>query len=164
MNKTHNIRVLSFLLCAVLIAAMALGMMGCNEQPKTNGGDTTPTTTTATNDGDTTSTTTAVTNGNELGQGAVTFTFTVTDKDGNSTECIIHTDKAMVGEALMEHGLVQGEEGAYGLYVKTVNGITADYNVDKTYWAFYVNGEYAAAGVDKTAVTDGASYAFKVEK
>ncbi len=151
MNKTHNIRVLSFLLCAVLIAAMALGMMGCNEQPKTDGGDTT-------------STTTATTNGNELGQGAATFTFTVTDKDGNSTAYIIHTDKAMVGEALMEHGLVQGEEGAYGLYVKTVNGITADYDVDKTYWAFYVNGEYAVTGVDKTAVTDGASYAFKVEK
>jgi len=150
MNKTHNIRVLSFLLCAVLIAAMALGMMGCNEQPKTNGGETT-------------STTTATTNDNELGQGAVTFTFTVTDKDGNATEFIIHTDKATVGEALMEHGLVQGEEGAYGLYVKTVNGITADYDVDQTYWAFYVNGEYAMTGVDKTAVTDGASYAFKVE-
>ncbi len=177
MNKTHNIRVLSFLLCAVLIAAMALGMMGCNEQPKTNGGDTTPTTTAVTNDGETTSTTTAMTNDgettptttattndNELGQGAVTFTFTVTDKEGNSTEFIIHTDKAVVGEALMEHGLVQGEEGAYGLYVKTVNGITADYDVDKTYWAFYVNGEYAMTGVDKTAVTEGASYAFKVEK
>lgn len=163
MNKTHNIRVLSFLLCAVLIAAMALGMMGCNEQPKTDGGNTTPTTTAATDEGDITSTTTATANDNELGQGAVTFTFTVTDKDGNSEVFVIHTDKATVGDALLEHGLIAGEEGAYGLYVKTVNGITADYDVDKTYWAFYVNGEYAMTGVDKTAVTDGASYAFKVE-
>ena len=164
MNKTHNIRVLSFLLCAVLIAAMALGMMGCNEQPKTNGGDTTPTTTAATNDGDTTSTTTATTNGNELGQGAVTFTFTVTGKDGNSTAFIIHTDKAMVGEALMEHGLVQGEEGAYGLYVKTVNGITADYDVDQSYWAFYINGEYAMSGVDTTEINESDVYKIEYTK
>lgn len=164
MNKTHNIRVLSFLLCAVLIAAMALGMMGCNEQPKTDGGDTTSTTTAATDEGDITSTTTATTNDNELGQGAVTFTFTVTDKDGNSEAFVIHTDKATVGDALLEHGLIAGEEGAYGLYVKTVNGITADYDVDKTYWAFYVNGEYAMTGVDVTTVTEGTTYAFKVEK
>ncbi len=49
-------------------------------------------------------------------------------------------------------------------YVKTVNGITADYDTDGTYWAFYVNGEYAMTGVDSTPVEDGAVYAFKVEK
>ncbi len=149
MNKTHKRNVLSFLLCAVLIAAMALGMLGCNEQPK---------------NGDENTTATTVTSQKELGQGAVSFTFTVTDKEGNAQQFLIHTDKATVGEALSEHGLITGEEGAYGLYVKTVNGITADYDTDKTYWAFYVNGEYALTGVEKTAVTDGASYAFKVEK
>ena len=49
-------------------------------------------------------------------------------------------------------------------YVKTVNGITADYDTDGTYWAFYVNGEYAMTGVDSTPVEDGAVYTFKVEK
>lgn len=159
MNKTHKYHVLSFLLCAVLIAAMALGMLGCNEQQKTDGGEDRGAGTSAV-----TTTTTVSVNGNELGQGAVTFTFTVTDKAGNSKEFIIHTDKTTVGEALLEHNLIAGEEGAYGMYVKTVNGITADYNVDKTYWAFYVNGEYASTGVEKTAVTGGASYAFKVQK
>ena len=151
MNKTHKRSVLTFLLCAVLIAAMALSMLGCNEQPKNNGGDAT-------------TTTTAPSSENELGQGAVTFTFAVTDKAGNCETFVIHTDKPTVGEALMEHGLIAGEEGAYGLYVKTVNGITADYDVDKTYWAFYVNGEYASAGVEKTAVQNGVTYAFKVQK
>ena len=48
--------------------------------------------------------------------------------------------------------------------MKTVNGITADYDVDQTYWAFYVNGEYATSGADTTAIEEGAAYSFKVEK
>ena len=58
----------------------------------------------------------------------------------------------------------EGEDGQYGLYVKTVNGITADYDVDGTYWAFYINGEYAMSGVDVTDIAAGSTYAFKVEK
>ena len=45
-----------------------------------------------------------------------------------------------------------------------VNGITADYNVDGTYWAFYIDGEYAMTGVDVTDITAGSAYAMKVEK
>ena len=69
-----------------------------------------------------------------------------------------------VGDALLELGLVEGDEGAYGLFVKSVNGIVADYDVDKTYWAFYVNGEYAMSGVDVTEIEGDAVYMFKVEK
>lgn len=100
----------------------------------------------------------------ELGEGQTEFTFVVTDQDGNETQFLIHTDKETVGEALLELGLIAGDESEYGLYVKTVNGITADYDVDQTYWAFYVNGEYAEKGVDSTPVTAGDSYSFKVEK
>ena len=77
---------------------------------------------------------------------------------------IVKTDAVTVGEALLENGLIAGEDGDYGLYVKTVCGITADYDVDKTYWAFYINGEYAMSGVDKTDIADGAVYEFKIEK
>ena len=42
--------------------------------------------------------------------------------------------------------------------VKTVNGITADYNVDRSYWAFYINGEYAMTGVDGTEIKAGDAY------
>ena len=87
----------------------------------------------------------------------------VKDKDGNETQFEIHTDKETVGEALQELNLIDGEEGEYGLFVKTVNGITADYDADGVYWAFYVNGEYAASGVDVTQITEGDSYALKVE-
>lgn len=96
--------------------------------------------------------------------GEKTFTLTVTDGDGNSTVTEIVTDKATVGEALIEKGIIEGEEGPYGLYIKIVNGITADYDTDGTYWAFYVDGEYALKGIDLTDITDGANYELKVEK
>ena len=69
-----------------------------------------------------------------------------------------------MGDALLELKLIDGEESQYGLYVKTVNGVTADFDKDKEYWAFYVNGEYAMSGVDTTEIEAGATYSFKVEK
>jgi len=99
-----------------------------------------------------------------LGEGQSKFLFTVVDKDGEETVFEIHTDKEIVGDALLELGLVEGEEGVYGLFVKSINGIAADYDVDKTYWAFYVNGEYAMSGVDVTKIEEDAAYMFKVEK
>ena len=106
----------------------------------------------------------AVSCGGETVEGKKTFTFEVVPLEGETATFTITTEQEMVGEALLEEGLIAGEQGAYGLYVKTVNGIVADYDVDGTYWAFYINGEYAMTGVDSTPVEDGATYAFKVEK
>lgn len=100
----------------------------------------------------------------EVGEGATQFTFEVVDGEGNTTLFTVNTDKETVGEALLDVELIAGDESEYGLYVKTVNGVTADYDVDQTYWAFYVDGEYASTGVDQTAVTAGSTYSFKVEK
>ncbi len=102
--------------------------------------------------------------GNVLGEGAKSFEFVVVDQEGNQTEFEIYTDKETVGEALLDVEMIAGEEGDYGLYVKTVNGITADYDTDGTYWAFYVNDEYATSGVDTTEIATGDIYSFKVEK
>lgn len=99
-----------------------------------------------------------------LGDGSVKITVIVVDVDGNETNFVVNTDKETVGDALLEQNLIEGEDGDYGLYVKTVNGITADYDTDQTYWAFYVNGEYASTGVDSTPVNEGDTYEFKVEK
>lgn len=99
-----------------------------------------------------------------LGEGEIQFLFTVVDKEGKETFFEIHTDKETVGDALLDLGLIEGEEGAYGLYVKSVNGVEADYDTDGTYWAFYINGEYAMTGVDVTEIEEGISYMFKVEK
>ena len=93
-----------------------------------------------------------------------TFTLEVVSLDGETSTFTITTEKATVGEALFDEGLIEGETGAYGLYVKKVNGILADYDVDQTYWSFYINGSYGMTGVDATPVEDGATYAFKIEK
>ena len=93
----------------------------------------------------------------EFGTGAKTLTVEV--KVGESAVTFtIHTDKSTVGEALFEHELIAGDQGQYGLYIKTVNGILADYDVDQSYWDFYVNGEYALSGVDTTEIDETAKY------
>lgn len=99
-----------------------------------------------------------------IATGEASFTFEVVDGEGNTDTFEISTDKKTVGEALLDKNLIDGEVSEYGLYVKTVNGITADYEVDQTYWAFYIDGEYATTGVDTTDVVDGSTYSFKVEK
>ncbi len=70
----------------------------------------------------------------------------------------ICSDEQYLGDALIAYGLISGEEGAYGLYIKTVNGILADYDTDQSYWGFYKDGEYASAGIDLTEFSDGEHY------
>lgn len=93
----------------------------------------------------------------------VTFTLTIVDGDGNETTHEITTTKTTVGDALLEKGMVEGENSEYGLYIKAVNGIVADYNTTGTYWAFYINGEYAMTGVEKTPIEADTAYMLKVE-
>ena len=99
----------------------------------------------------------------ELGNGTKTVTVEVKALDKQVT-FTIKTDKTTVGEALFEHELIDGEQGAYGLYIKKVNGITADYDIDQSYWAFYVNGEYAMSGVDSTEIDENAVYQLEYTK
>ena len=159
MKRKYSNKLSSFILCMVLIVAMALFTTGCNGSTQSSGSsaDTSQEASVQTDDS------TQTDGGTQLGEGSTEFAFTVVDKEGNETAFTIHTDKETVGEALLELGLIEGDESEYGLYVKTVNGITADYDTDGVYWAFYVNGEYAQSGVDTTAITAGDSYAFKVE-
>ena len=136
--KKHSI--LSLVLVIVLIAAMALSVVSCDKEDL----------------------------GNEENEAAEvkeekTFEFTVVFVDGSSKTYTVKTDKTTVGEALLDEGLIEGEDGQYGLYVKTVDGVTLDYNTDGKYWAFYVNGSYAMSGVDSTAIEAGKVYTFKAE-
>ena len=91
------------------------------------------------------------------------FTVVVTDLEGKETTFEYTSDKATVGEALVAEGLIEGHKTEYGLYVDSVNGIALDWEKDGKYWAFYIDSEYAMTGVDATAITEGATYAFKPE-
>lgn len=100
----------------------------------------------------------------EVGEGATAFVLEVTDKEGVKACFNVKTDKTTVGEALLEEKLIAGEDSAYGLYVKTVNGVTCDFDTDGYYWAFYVDGEYATSGVDTTNIEQGKTYGLKAQK
>ena len=92
-----------------------------------------------------------------FGEGAKTVTVKVIVED-KIVVFTIKSDAEMLGDALLAHGLIAGEESAYGLYVKVVNGITADYDVDQSYWGFSKGGEYMMTGVDGTPFADGEVY------
>lgn len=172
MNKKFVNRLLSLSLCMVLIAALALFASGCgNETASTPASSVeTPVSSVASAPEAEASPesvaepgSTLETDATVLGEGETQFSFIVVDGDGNESAFDIHTDKETVGDALLELQLIAGDESEYGLYVKTVNGITADYDTDGTYWAFYINAEYASTGVDTTDITPGATYTFQVE-
>ena len=93
----------------------------------------------------------------EFGNGAKTVQVEVKVSEQSIT-FTLHTDKNYLGEALLEHDLIAGEQDQYGLYVKQVNGITADYDVDQSYWGLYKNGEYGMTGIDATEIADGEHY------
>ncbi len=151
MTLTKLKKSMSVILCIVLIAAIALFTSAC--------GDVTPS-----NDGDTsTEPDSFAVEAQSSAESKLSFTLEVTDADGNTEKLSITTEEKTVGAALLKLGLIAGDDSQYGLYVKTVNGITADYDIDGTYWAFYVNGELAPKGVDLTDIVDGSTYAFKVD-
>lgn len=139
-------KLLSLLLCAVLIAAMALMFTGCSDNKTTDEWETK-----------------TFKDGEVLGQGSKEFTITVTDADGNKATATIRTEKSTVGEALLELKLIDGTQEEYGLYIKTVNGKTYDYDKDGKYWAFYIDGEYALTGVDQTEIRSDVAYELKAE-
>lgn len=93
----------------------------------------------------------------EFGEGAKTVKVKVIVGE-QSVTFTIKTDAETLGDALLAHGLIAGDQGDFGLYVKVVNGITADYDIDQSYWGFSKNGEYMMTGVDGTAIADGEVY------
>ena len=93
----------------------------------------------------------------ELGKGSKTVKVVV-EAEEKKIPFTIHTDETILGDALLAHELVEGEDGDFGLYIKKVNGMLADYDVDQTYWGFYQNGEYMMTGVDTTEFADGDQY------
>lgn len=91
-------------------------------------------------------------------QGGKEITVTVVHKD--STEKIFEYDTEMeyLGELLLGEGLVEGESGEYGLMISAVDGETADWNVDRSYWAIFIGEDYATTGADSIVLTDGGEY------
>lgn len=93
----------------------------------------------------------------EIGSGAHNALITV--KIGSRDVTItVKSDKSNLAEMLTESGLVEGEESSYGLYIKKVNGVLADYDTDKAFWSLLQNGTPTAVGASSITVSDGDAY------
>ena len=125
---------LSLLVILALLAAMALNFAACDKQPPL-----------------------------EESEQPISFTVEVTKVDGSKVTYSFASTQSNVGDALVDEGLISGEDGSYGWYVTTVDGEFHKWEEDGKYWAFYINGEYAMTGVSSTPITEGATYSLKVE-
>ena len=96
-----------------------------------------------------------------LGSGKKTVTVEV-EAEENKITFTVKTDAETLGDALLENKLVEGDEGQYGLFVTSVNGIKADYSADGRYWAFYIGDEYAATGVDGEKLGDDSDTVYRL--
>lgn len=92
--------------------------------------------------------------------GEKNITIEVINKLQESTVYQVNTDAEFLREAMNEaKGLTYvGEEGPYGLAISEINGEVADFTVDASYWAFYVNGDYCNYGIDQQPVKDGDAF------
>lgn len=93
----------------------------------------------------------------EVGEGAHSV-FIEVKIGGKSVTLTVKSDKDNLADMLTENGLVEGDNGDYGLYIKKVNGITADYDTDNAYWGLNKDGEPTPVGASAITVTDGEHY------
>ncbi len=141
---------LSFLLLLVLTAAIALSAIGCNGKNGKADVTTAPEVSDEALD--------------VRGEGETEFSFKVVTADGVTKVFTVKTDKAKVGDALIDAGLIKGENGQFGLYVTEVDGEYHKYEDDGMYWAFYENESYAVLGVDSTEINPDIVYSLRASK
>lgn len=90
--------------------------------------------------------------------GGKSITVTVVHADGSSKDFSYDTDAEYLGEVLIAQGLVEGENGPYGLVINAVDGETASWEENQSYWALFIGEEYATTGADGVVLTDGGAY------
>lgn len=157
-RTTKFLRALSLFLCLLTLAGL---FAACKSPSKPPEGTLAP----PVSDGPTTEAPTEEASPKVYGTGAVSFYLTVTDLDGSKTEFVIKTDEKNIADALVKVGLVSGDNSAeFGLYIKVVNGITADYSVDECWWKLIVDGEMSKNGASSVPVTEGLRVELKKTK
>lgn len=94
---------------------------------------------------------------NGVQTGAKSITVTVVHGDGSSKEIEFRTDAEYLGDALTEQKLVEGDEGEFGLFIRSVDGETADISRDQ-WWNITKGGEMLMTGADMTPIQDGDAF------
>ena len=89
--------------------------------------------------------------------GAKAITVTVVHADGTEKVFTYNTDAEKLGTYLEEQGLIDSKGADAGMF-HTVDGEKADWNVNQSYWAFYLGEDYAMTGIYDTDIADGGIY------
>ena len=90
--------------------------------------------------------------------GGKNITVTVVHGDGNEKIFEYSTDAEYLGEVILTENLVEGVEGPYGLEISAVDGETASWEENQSYWAIFIGEDYATTGADGIVLTDGGEY------
>ena len=94
-------------------------------------------------------------------EGGKTITLDVVHGDGSVATFMMTTNAETLRAAMEEVvGLMAGEDGPYGLMVTTVDGETADWGRDQSWWCLTKEGVMLDTGVDSTMIADGEHYEF----
>ena len=96
----------------------------------------------------------------DSGTGTVNVTLTVKGEDGEEKSYPVTAKEGDTLLSAMEQAGILEKSGIRDGMVYTISGETADYNEDKSYWAFYQDGEYMVTGAGETVLEDGATYSF----
>ena len=85
------------------------------------------------------------------------MTIHVVHKDQSVRDFEVSTTREYLGEVLKDEGLAEGEDGAYGMYITTVDGETAD-EAGQEWWCITKGGGRLDTSADQTPVMDGDEY------
>ena len=94
----------------------------------------------------------------EAVSGGKSITVTVVHSDGAAKDFVYQTDEEYLGPVILAEGLVDGKVGAYGLEISMVDGETASWEANQSYWALFIGDAYATTGADGVVLTDGGVY------
>ena len=93
----------------------------------------------------------------EAAEGDKTVAIAVTHGDGTVKEFTLHSYAKTLREAMDELGIVEGEDGPYGIFVTAVDGEAVDAGAEE-WWCFTKGGEMLMTGLDDTVIADGEHY------
>ncbi len=89
--------------------------------------------------------------------GDKTISVQVIHSDGAAKSFTLHTQQAYLGPALVEGSVVEDHQSAYGLYILTADGETADEG-NQEWWKVTKGGERVDTGADSTPIADKDSF------
>lgn len=89
--------------------------------------------------------------------GGKSITVQVVHGDGSAKDFPLTTEEEYLGPVLVSGGVVEDNQGDYGLYILTADGETADESAQQ-WWKVTKGGEMVNTGADSTPIADGEHY------